>query len=77
MPHELPNDLRLGILGNEEILRKSQICVKKSPSAQSPSQKLNFDNSSQKHTKVDIKLFLSCPILMDSSMLFQIFCPGL
>ena len=26
-PHELPNDLRLRILGNKEILEKSQIWV--------------------------------------------------
>ena len=26
MSHELPNDLRLGILGNEQTLRKSQKC---------------------------------------------------
>ena len=27
LPHELPNDLRLRILGNKEILGKSQIWV--------------------------------------------------
>ena len=27
LPHKLPNDLRLRILGNKEILRKSQIWV--------------------------------------------------
>ena len=30
-----------------------------------------------KHAKVDIKLFFSCPILLDFSFLYQIFCPGL
>ena len=34
LPHELPNDLRLRILGNEEILGKSGICV--GPCAQLP-----------------------------------------
>ena len=29
------------------------------------------------HEQVDIKLFLPCPILLDFSILFQIFCPGL
>ena len=28
------------------------------------------------HAKVDIKLFFSCPVLLDFSILFQIFCPG-
>ena len=31
----------------------------------------------KKNAKVDIKLFFSCPILLDFSILFQIFCPGL
>ena len=31
----------------------------------------------KKHVKVDIKLFLFSPILLDFSILFQIFCPGL
>ena len=31
----------------------------------------------QKHAKVDIKLFLSPPVLPDFSILCQIFCPGL
>ena len=44
--------------------------------------KLNFRNETlavavKKHVKVDIKLFLSCPVLLDFSILFQIFCPGL
>ena len=38
------------------------------PSAQSPIQKLNFDNSSQKHAEVDIKLYLLCPILLGFSI---------
>ena len=31
----------------------------------------------QKQAKVDIKLFLACPVLLDFSILFQIFFPGL
>ena len=31
----------------------------------------------KKHAKVDIKLSLSCIVLLDFSILFQIFCPGL
>ena len=38
-PHELPNDLRLRILGNQKILGKSQNCVVTEPSAQFPFQK--------------------------------------
>ena len=43
---------------------------------------LPFTNSTltlavKKHAKVDIKLFFSCPVLLDFSILFQIFCTGL
>ena len=31
----------------------------------------------KKHAKVDIKLFLACPVLLDFSILFRIFYPGL
>ena len=51
--HELPNDLRLRILGNQEILEKCQMWVETQPSAQSPFQKLNIDNSCKKHANLD------------------------
>ena len=76
MPHELLNVLRLRILGKRKILGKSQIWVE--TFVQSPFQKLNFGNSSQKKkkkkdAKVDIKLFLPCPVLLNFSILLQIF----
>ena len=53
LPHELPNDLRLRILGNKEISVNSQSYVDTQPSAQTPFQKLNVGNSSPKiNTKV-------------------------
>ena len=58
LPHELPNDLRLRILGNKEILVKSQIWVETEPSAQSPFQKLNLGSSSQKTRKGRYQTFL-------------------
>ena len=36
-----------------------------------------WQQQSKKHAKVDIKLFLPCPFLLDFSVLFQIFCPRL
>ena len=75
LPHELPNDLRLRILGNEEMLGKSQIWVE--PISQSPFQKLILVTAVKNHAKLDIKLVLSCPVLLDFSILFQIFYPGL
>ena len=48
LPHELPNDLRLRILGNQEILRTSQIFTELQPSAQSSYQNENFVNTSKK-----------------------------
>ena len=46
LPHKLPNDLRLMILENKEILGKTQIQVETQPSAQSLFQKLKSSNSS-------------------------------
>ena len=31
----------------------------------------------KKRAKIDLKLILSCPILLDFSILFQLICPGL
>ena len=74
--YELPNDLRVTILGNKEILGKSQIWVETEPSAH-PSRNKTLAKAVKKHAKVDIQLFLPYPILLDFSILFQIFCPGL
>ena len=46
LPHELPNDSRLGILGNQEILERSQNWLKAEPSVQSHFQKLDFGHGS-------------------------------
>ena len=48
---------RLKILGNQEILEKSEIWVETKPSAQSPFKKLNFGNSSQKNMQKQISNF--------------------
>ena len=58
LPHELPKDLRLRILGNKDIIGKSKIWVGIEPSAQSSFQKLNFGNSSQKTHKSRFQIFL-------------------
>ena len=62
LPHELPNDFGLRVLGNEEMLGKSQIWVGRH-SAQSPLQKLNFGNSIQKTCKSRYETFLAPPSL--------------
>ena len=51
--------------------------VEMQPSAKSFFQKLNVDNSCQKHTKLDVRFLKSCPILLYFFTLCQIFCPGL
>ena len=72
LPHELPNDLRFRILGNWKILEKFQIWVDTQPSAQSPFKNLQI--AVKKNAKTDTKLLFSCPVLLDYSILFQIFC---
>ena len=52
LPHELANDSRLRILGNQQILKKCQIWMETQPSAQSSFQKSNFYNSCQKTRKI-------------------------
>ena len=55
---ELPNDSRLRILGNKEILEKSEIWVKTESSAQSTFKKLSFGCSSQKTRESRCQSFL-------------------
>ena len=57
LPHELPNDWRLRVVRNEEILENYQILVETQPSVQSPFQKLNVDNSCQKTRKIRYYIF--------------------
>ena len=82
LSHELPNNLRLRILRNQEILEKDQIWMGTQPSAQSPyslvpSFPQTLRIAVKKHAKPDTKLFFSCPVSLDYSILFQIFRPGL
>ena len=42
-----------------------------------PSRNYTLAIAGKKQAKVDMKLSLSCPILLGFSILFQIFCPGL
>ena len=48
LPHELSNDLRLRISGNQEIPRKFENLIERQPSAHSPCQNENFVNTSKK-----------------------------
>ena len=61
LPNKLPNDLRLRILRNKEILGKSQIWVETQPNAQSHFQKLKFGNNSQKTCNSSHQNFLFLP----------------
>ena len=58
LPHELPNELRLTMLRNKEILVRSQLWVERLSSAQSPLHKFNFASSSQKTCKSRYQTFL-------------------
>ena len=58
LPHELPNDLRIWILGKNKILRRSRIFTQLQPSAQSSSQNETFVNANKKLLKYLNKIFL-------------------
>ena len=80
LPPELPNDLRLRILGNKEMSVKPQSFVDTQPSSQCPFQKLKVDNSSPTTTQQYMSVyqnFLTFSVLLDFCISFQIFCPGL
>ena len=74
LPPELPNDLRLRILGNQKYQKNLKFGWRQSlvPSLSSRNSTLSIANKN--HAKMDIKLFFSCPILLDFCILFQIFC---
>ena len=57
LPHESPNDLRLRILGNKEVLGQSQIWVETSPWAVSLLE-IKLGNNSQKLRKSRYQTFL-------------------
>ena len=77
LPHNSSNELRLRIIRNYKKLQKSQVWVEREPSFQPPFQKLNFDYSSKKHAKIDVKFLLLYPILPDFFIFFQMFSPRL
>ena len=52
--HKLSEDLSLRILGNKEILGKSQYCLRTQPSLQSPVS--NFGTGAEKQAKTAIKV---------------------
>ena len=58
MGYKLPNDFRCRILGNYEILEKSQIWFEAGSGAPSPFHKLNIRNSSQKVCNFRYETFL-------------------
>ena len=61
LPHELPNYSRLKILGNKEISNLDG----------------DIDNRYKTLYKIDIKLFLSYPVLLDFSFLGVLYMAGL
>ena len=52
LPHELPNDLRLRILGNKEISGNCLNVIEWQPSAQFPRQNESFVNTRRKLLKI-------------------------
>ena len=75
LPHELPNDLRLQEIRKYQKNLKFEWSHSLVPSLLSRTSALPI--AVKKHAKTDTKLFSSCPVLLDYSILFQIFCPGL
>ena len=64
LPHELPNDLRLKILGNQEVSEKFLNFIESQPRVQSPCKNEYFVNTSKK-TLEKQKLNISLSALLD------------
>ena len=74
LPHELPNDLKLKILGNYEILGKSQKWVgTRSGMSSLPSRNNFLTIVFKNYANTDNKVFCSCPIFLDFFNFCQIF----
>ena len=65
LPVKFPNNLRLRILGNQEIVEKFQKWVKAELSTQPPFQEKIFVTSGQNLHKNRYQGFLSGPVLFD------------
>ena len=77
LPLELPNNLTFRMLGNREILAKSQNCMGTQPGVQSFLHKWFFGNVAQKALKTDITVFRYCLALFDFLISPKMFCRGL
>ena len=57
LPHQSLNDLTLRVVGNQEILRRSQILIEFWPSTQSSSQNESLSILAKNYSKIEIELF--------------------
>ena len=57
LPHELPQDLKLKMLGNKEILKKSLKCLELTAYTQPATQKTDFESCARKLQKIYCKTF--------------------
>ena len=74
LPHELPHDLRIRILGNKEINRKTLKCLDLMASTPPTTQKLNFDVFDKISQKISSKTFYRKSILLSFVNLSTTFC---
>ena len=69
LPNKLLNDVRLNCQKSDGW--------KQSLAPSLPSTNETFAIAVEKYAKADMKVFQSCPILLNFLNLFQVFCPGL
>ena len=77
MSQELPSDLRIRILGNRNILGKSQNCIATQPNAQSLLQNKFLTLALKIYAKTDTKVFQFCLTSLDLLIFLETFCTGL
>ena len=75
LPDELPNNFRLNILRNKEIFEKPPNWVETLLNL--PSRNNTLVITLKNYAKADIKVFCSCPVLLNFLTLSHKFCPQL
>ena len=77
LPHELPNDLRNRILGQQKISGKFPNFIDWQPGGDSSDRKEIFVNTSKTLSKTEIKLFLQCAMSHKGQSQPQVYCERL
>ena len=75
--HELPNGIKLKILGHKKVPTKPMKYLDLMGSMQAPTQKANFNICARNLRKICCEYHVEKPILLNFEDFYTIFCPRL